>query len=211
MLLLALLGPAAAPALGAAHIDAAALAAGTVPTAIADNAAFWPGQDAHPAHEPFEGTLALGEVPMLTVPADLKAHDVLGKDAQFFPAVTLAFMTIGGDLVPATQEVLRAGSTGPGRSYWDVLVQPGRIWSEPGDGGWSRAAFPFALVHSLEGETHNGVALFLYRRGRVTAVRFQIVQQTTPGNITTYFTASGVTTARYDAGRLAARDAITRE
>ena len=31
-----------------------------------------------------------------------------------------------------------------------------RVWSEPADGGWSRAAFPFALVNSLEGETHNG-------------------------------------------------------
>ncbi len=209
--MLALLAAAVANAANAPHIGAAELAAGTLPARLSDNAAFWPGQSAHSAHEPFEGTLTLGEVPMLTVPADLKAHDVLGKDAQFFPAATLAFITVAGDLVPATQEVIRVGSTGPGRSYWDVLVQPGRVWSEPGDGGWSRAAFPFALVHSLEGETHNGIALFLYRRGHASAVRFQIVQQTTPGNITTYFTASGVTTARYHADRLAARDAIARE
>lgn len=36
------------------------------------------------------------------------------------------------------------------------------------DGDWSRAAFPFALVNSIEGETHNGVATFLYRSGRVS-------------------------------------------
>jgi hypothetical protein len=206
-----LLVPAATTAASAVQISAAELAAGTAPAGLTENAAFWPGRSARPAHEAFEGALTLSEVPMLTVPADLTAHDVLGKDAQFFPAVTLAFVTVGADLVPAAEEVIRSGSTRAGRSYWDVLVQPGRVWSEPGDGDWSRAAFPFALVHSLEGETHNGIALFLYRRGQMSAVRFQVVQQTTPGNITTYFTASGVTGARYAPGLIADHDRVLRE
>jgi len=190
----------ASSALGAGgRIDAADLLAGTPPSGVVENSAFVPGPGAQAAHEPFAGMLTLAAARMTTVPEDLGTHEVLGKDPQYFPAVALSFVTVDGDLVPATQNVLRAGSIDRGRSYWDVLVQPGRVWSETRDRGWSRAAFPFALVHSLEGETHNGIATFLYRRGAVSSLRFQIVQQTTPGNITAFFPAAGVTKARFDA------------
>jgi len=179
------------------RIGAADLVAGVTPTGLIDNAAFVPGTNAAPAHAPFRGTLLLAEVPMTTAPADLKAHDVLGKDAQLFPRVEITFLTVGTDLVPVTQEVIRAGSVPGTRSYWDLIVQAGRVWSEPADGGWSRAAFPFSLVHTLEGETHNGLATFLYRAGKVSNLRFQIVQQTTPAHIETYFTAVGTTSAGY--------------
>ena len=33
------------------------------------------------------------------------------------------------------------------RSYWTVIPQPGRVWREPGDGEWSRAALPLMLVN----------------------------------------------------------------
>jgi hypothetical protein len=72
-----------------------------------------------------------------------------------------------------------------------LIVQPGKVWSEPGEGAWSRAAFPFALVNSLEGESHNGFATFAYRGREVTNLRFQIVQQTAPYLVTDYFTAQG--------------------
>jgi hypothetical protein len=76
------------------------------------------------------------------------------------------------------------------------------VWSEPGEGAWSRAAFPFALVNSLEGETHNGLATFAYRGREVTNLRFQIVQQTAPYWVSDYFTAAGVA----EASRRSARD-----
>ncbi len=76
------------------------------------------------------------------------------------------------------------------------MIQPGRVWSEPGDGGWSRAAFPFALVNSIEGETHNGLALFLYRGSQVSNLRFQIVQQTAPFYIKDQFVAAGLVPAK---------------
>ena len=104
---------------------------------------------------------------------------------------------MGRDLVPVTQDLIRAGSQPGTRSYWDLIVQAGRVWSEPGDGGWSRASFPFSLVHTLEGETHNGLATFLYRDGQVSALRFQIVQQTTPAHVETYFTAVGTVPAQF--------------
>ena len=87
--------------------------------------------------------------------------------------------------------MIRYASNNRGRSYWDIIVQPGRVWSEPQDGGWSRAGFPFALVNSLEGETHNGLATFLYKDGRVSNPRFQIVQQTAPFYVKDDFVAAG--------------------
>ena len=170
------------------------------PGSIVDNRSFVPSPAARAAHAPFEGDLLVSEVSMQTVPADLKAHAVLGKDPQYFPAVRLSFITVGADLIPVTQEVIRVGSLPGGRSYWDVIVQPGRVWSEPSDHGWSRAAFPFALIHSLEGESHNGLATFLYRGHEVSPLRYQIVQQTLPGNVEILFDAFGSAPARADLG-----------
>ena len=166
------------------------------------NAAFTPGADAGAAHEPFVGRLLVSESEMLTDPSPLKSREVLGRQTALFPQVDLAFFTVDGDLVPATQDVIRAGSSGRGKSFWDLIVQPGQVWSEPGEGSWSRAGFPFALVNSLEGETHNGLATFAYRGREVTNLRFQIVQQTAPYLVTDYFTARGIARTAWHSARL---------
>jgi hypothetical protein len=154
------------------------------------NDEFAPPIHAAAAHEPFVGTLSLAETRMKTLPAKFKSATILGRDPQLFPAVKLAFFTVGDDLVPVTQEVILAGSAGQSRSYWDLIVQPGAVWSLPDDQGWSRAGFPFALVNALEGETHNGVATFAYKRGEMTHLRLQIVQQTAPYYVVDYFTGT---------------------
>ena len=170
---------------------------------LIDNAAFLPGDGAQSAHHDFTGSIAFGEAEMGTDPAVFAAAEVMGKNPQIFPAVTLAFFTRDGDLVPVARDVIRSGSTPDGASYWDVIVQPGRVWSEPQDGEWSRASFPFALVHSIEGESHNGVATFLYSDDAVSDLRFQIVQQTAPFYIEDYFTAWGRAPARLIQGGIA--------
>lgn len=162
------------------------------------NAAFIPAPGARQAQAPFRGTLRLLEAPMIIKPRDLRIKSVLGLDPARFPAVSISFFTHDADLVPLTQDVIRGGSKRSGRSFWDLIVQPGRVWSEPGDGQWSRAAFPFALVNSLEGETHNGLATFLYRAGMVSNLRFQIVQQTAPFLVQEYFYAAGLVPARFE-------------
>jgi len=182
----------------AAKITAAELRASTWLGGIIDNTAFVPSARAAPARERFFGTLKLAESRMVSVPAKIAPKLVLGRDPQLFPAVDLAFLSDGGDLVPFTQEVIRSASIDRGQSFWDIIVQPGRVWSEPADGGWSRAAFPFALVNSIEGETHNGLATFLYRGSRVSNLRFQIVQQTAPYYIATNFVAAGLVPAALD-------------
>ena len=169
---------------------------------IVANPAFTPGPDAQLAHESFSGTLKVGEVAMKTVPQTFTRRSILGRDPRVFPAAELGFFTVGAALVPVSQDVVRSGSIGRGTSFWDLIVQPGRIWSESGDAGWSRAAFPFALVNSLEGETHNGIALFLYRQGLVSNLRFQVVQQTAPYYVADYFSAAGLAPATFEPERI---------
>lgn len=123
-----------------------------------------------------------------------------GKDTRFFPNVSITFFTDGSSLVPTTQNVIRNGVLPGTRSYWDIIVQPGRVWTQPGDRGWHRASFPFSLVNSIEGETHTGIALFLYRGRRVSPVRFQVVQMTAPYDVPQYFTAWGTSRATFRPG-----------
>ena len=188
--LIAGLAPVAEAQTARTNLTAAELREGAAPE-LEDNRAFLPSDEAGAPHEPFSGTLRLNEVEMTTKPAAFKSRQILGKDPKVFPGVSLSFFAEGDDLVPVHQDVVRSGSTLEGRSYWDIIVQPGRVWSEPGDDGWSRASFPFALMHSIEGETHNGVATFLYKDGQVTSLRFQVVQQTSPYYVEDYFTAWG--------------------
>jgi hypothetical protein len=190
------------------EIKASELQSAGTPSGLVDNSWFTAPADAGPAQQEFVGTLALQEIEMGTDPAQLTSRDVLGKDPKIFPAVSLTFFTENGDLVPVSQDVIRYGSTKRGRSYWDVIVQPGRVWSEPGDGGWSRAAFPFALVHSIEGETHNGLATFLYDGKSVSNLRFQIVQQTSPYYVVDFFKAWGQAPASYQPGGIADLQAL---
>ncbi len=203
----------AATALEAApaeHIDAADLQAAHSTDRLIDNTAFIPGKASRPADEDFAGTLSVAESAMTTWPAAFKRTVVLGRNPRMFPRVRLQFLTVDGNLVPVTQNVIRSGSVGAGTSFWDVIVQPGRVWSEPGDGGWSRASFPFALVHSLEGETHNGLALFLYRGRQVSRLRFQIVQQTAPYYVADYFSAAGTAAAVFEPAVIDDQDALVK-
>ena len=178
------------------------LRSGATPTGLTTNTRFVPGADASKA-PPFQGTLHLAGTTMGVIsdaPNGQISNPVHGKDTTYFPDVDLRFFTDRGQLVPTTQDVIRNGVLPDTRSYWDVIVQPGRVWTEPGDGGWHRASFPFALVNSIEGETHTGIGMFAYRGHQVTALRFQIVQMTAPYDVAEYFSAWGASPATYTPG-----------
>ena len=200
LLIPAVFSVAAAWSAGAAgpRITTAELLASTWSGGVIANTAFVPGADAVDAHAPFLGTLRLTEAPMTTEPAVVSPPPGLRQDPKLFPGVAISFFTDQGDLVPFTQDVIRYATRNQGHSYWDIIVQPGRIWSQPGDDGWSRAAFPFALVNYIEGETHNGLATFLYRDDRVSNLRVQVVQQTAPFDIKDQFVAAALVPARFE-------------
>ena len=52
------------------------------------------------------------------------------------------------------------------------------MWSEPGDGGLSRASFPFVIVNEINNGTQNGLATFVFDDARVSTLAVQIVQET---------------------------------
>jgi len=86
------------------------------------------------------------------------------------PAFSVEFFTHGDRLVPVERGIVRPPGT--------VILSPGRVWSEPGDQGMSRASFPFVSVNELNNGTHNGLATFLFDDTRVSALSFQFVQET---------------------------------
>ena len=184
-------------------IAAADLLMGATASGLTSNDKFVPSAQAGPARQKLIGTLQLDGATMQVLsdsPGGGISNPVLGKDTTFFPDVAIEFFTVDGRLVPTTQDVICNGILPETRSYWDIIVQPGRVWSEPEDGRWNRASFPFSLVNSIEGETHMGIALFLYRGRHVSPVRFQIVQMTSPYYVWDNFTAWGISGAHFKPG-----------
>ncbi len=183
-----------------------------------DNAAFYPSADAMPAPA-LTGRLALEQATMLFQPqipqpicdgaeVELGGSCRGGYDKRLFPAISLDLFT-AGDVLAAVQigEMLGDRSTGGANSYWKLIPQYGRVWRQPGDGDWSRAAFALMLVHDMENHAHQGLASLLYRGDEITEVRFQFVQQTAPFNIPVHFVAWGVAPASFESGAVVDLDA----
>ena len=106
----------------------------------------------------------------LDVPA-AQAFNVTGG----FPGFSFEVFTHDGHLVPVERDIIKGdGST------WDIILAPGRVWSEPGDEGWSRASFPFTLTGRIWNESHNGLASFLFKEETVSALQIQVVQEAAP-------------------------------
>lgn len=180
---------------------------GGLSVTLLDNSAFYPG-DCSLAAPSFRGRLRITHSTMLFEP-ELANPVVGGRDARLFPELCLDFHTLDNILIPLQrgQIVTPADSA----SYWSLIPQFGRIWREADDeNGWGRAAFPLMLVNDLENHAHQGLALFRYRDGEVSELRFQFVQQTAPYLLKQHFVAWGC--AQVELSELPAQgDAARRE
>jgi hypothetical protein len=114
----------------------ALLATAAVGTGPVHNAYFLPVGQAAPALHSFQGTLTIQASTMSRT-----RHGCAGLPAPL-PAFTVAFFTQGEHLVPVVRDIVDP----PG-----IILSPGRVWSEPDDGGMSRAAFPFVLTAAHDG------------------------------------------------------------
>jgi CubicO group peptidase (beta-lactamase class C family) len=94
-----------------------------------------------------------------------------------FPSFSAEFFVYKGYLVPVQRDII-PGNTGK----WNIILSPGRVWSDPADDGWSRASLPFVLTGRIWNDSHNGIASFLYNDKEVSDLRVQIVQEAAPGN-----------------------------
>jgi len=92
---------------------------------------------------------------------------------KHLPEFSFEFVQNGSHLIPVQQGL--SYTTHP---YWNYIVGPGRVWKENSDNGYTRAAFPFALIQRNSNCTHNGEMTFLFNASGISKIRYQITQET---------------------------------
>lgn len=143
----------------------------------ADLSAYAPPADAQAPTASFEGSLRVsGKVRTRTILADkgfLSPAQIAA--ARTFPSdFDYDFVQDGDVLLP-----VRHGYIVTNHPHWDFVLEPGRVWNEPGDHGYTRAALPFALVQKYMNCTHYGVMMFLFRAdGSILHAAMQVSSET---------------------------------
>jgi hypothetical protein len=137
-----------------------------------DESALTPPKNAVPAAHTFEGRLELlGE----------KEHEQmqilrgeLGREFAHLPEFNFEFVQSAGYLIPVQRGLIIAD-----HPSWNLILEPGFVWQEPSDNGFSRASLPFALVVKGSNAAFNGTLTFLFDNQRVSKVWYQVTQETT--------------------------------
>ena len=158
--------PAAVVCQDRAGLCADQLLNGTVPVGV-DNEFYLPDPAATAALHEFSGTLEIDSAPFSFV-----AQAPPGRSR--FPQLSAMFITVDDVLLPVVRDIISDGSP----ESWDIILSPGKVWSENTDLGMSRASFPFTLVTNQWNEAHNGVATFLYDGNSASSLHFQVTQET---------------------------------
>lgn len=166
----------ASPALARDVLDAGTMQSGSYRRSV-DLSAYAPGADAMPPTHRFEGRLSLTGKPRtrtLVANRDFLGDVDLARSKSWPGDFDQAFVQHGEVLIPATRGPIRSS-----HPWWEVVLEPGRVWDEPGDDGLTRAAIPFALTEKNANCTHNGVLMFLFDdEGIVGRAAMQISSET---------------------------------
>jgi hypothetical protein len=174
------------------RLTASQLLAGTTPAAPVHNDYFLPVGSAGPARHALRGTLTIAAAPISRA-----REGCLGLPLPT-PGFSVEVVTHGDHLVPVTRGMI---GTTPA-----IVLSPGRVWSEPGDQGMSRASLPFVVMNPLYNHAYNGVATFLFDDTRVSGFHAQIVQETAPHDDRA--DAWGISPMTYSAGVVAGEAAL---
>jgi len=99
----------------------------------------------------------------------------LGQEpaAGHLPEFDFEFVQSGSDLIPVQRGLIITQ-----HPNWNYFVEPGHVWQEPGDQGYTRASVPFALIWKDSNATFNGEMSFLFNDQGVSRVWYQITQET---------------------------------
>ncbi len=136
------------------------------------NSYFMPIGDSQPALHQFQGKLKVLGAQLTGFPANFY------PSMKQFPSFSANFISYQGYLIPEQRDIIVPEVND---SYWRIILSPGKVWSEPGDNGMSRASFPFAMVEKAWNTTFNGLATFVFNEDQVSGMRVQLVQHTAPG------------------------------
>lgn len=121
-------------------------------------------------------------------------------DATLFPGLSVEFFTTPqGDLVPVERGIIRKPLADRTESFWELIIGPGKTWyvgkDKRSEGwknnkskdkhweGWNKAAFPFSLVQSQEGEALIALAYFYYKDDKVSNLFYQVSNDSAGGFI----------------------------
>ena len=169
-----------------------------------DLSAYAPPPDAQAPIASFEGNLHVSGKPKTRTifseqgflsPAQIAATRTFPTDFDY------AFVQDGNVLLP-----VRRGYIVTNHPHWDFVLEPGRVWNEPGDHDYTRAALPFALVQKHMNCTHYGVMTFLFRAdGTISHAALQINSETCKY---LKFDMWGLLDAKYTPHAVATRDAV---
>lgn len=180
------------------------LLAANAPASLVPMDAFAPARDAVPATVRFEGRLAFTaeQASGFKLYRDDFGDAKTGNGAaKHLPPFDFAFVQVGDALVPEQR-----GAIPSSHLEWEYILDPGRVWREPGDGAYTRAAIPFTLEERNANCMHNGVLTFLFKAdGSVSNVAYQIASETC---LYMKFDAWGRFAARYTPGALTSANAI---
>lgn len=132
-----------------------------------------PAQAADPAHI-FEGRLELHNEDLIGQMTVLRGNHNQEPEVSHLPKFDFEFVQNKGYLIPVQRGLIITD-----HPYWNYFIEPGRVWSETGDQGYSRASFPFALVWKGSNATLNGTMSFVFNDAGTSKVWYQITQETT--------------------------------
>ncbi len=183
------------------HLPRQQMLAGVAAETPVANAAFTPGPDAwraEPLHARFhirQTRMTLNRTLSQPIcdgrPVEQGGSCRGGADKRLFPEISMELFSFADDTMLGSAQIgtmIGEERRHSGKhSYWHVIPQYGRVWKEPGDGDWSRAALPIMLVHNFENVAHQGLMTFLYQGDDMSDIRLQFVQQSTPWNTPEHF------------------------
>ncbi len=163
-----------AAATGRSALTLAALA-GPLAEPVA-TAAFAPPDSAALPAAALQGTVTLKSVRVSTrLLTDRFNYDSTATaDWKTLPPFAFAFVQDGARLIPAQR-----GPIPSQHGDWEFVLEPGAVWDEPGDAGFTRASIPFSLQEKNANCLHNGVLTFLFKaNGETSRAAFQIGSET---------------------------------
>ncbi len=159
------------------QLTSTVLNSGPAPSSLVASSAFAMPADAAPPLHQFEGRLELfaeASSGSFSELLDDFAYTGNGDDPRkHLPEFNSEFVQTGSHIIPVQRGIVLAS-----HPYWEFILEPGRIWSEVGDNGWSRIAMPFSLQQRNSNCVHNGLLTFLFDGSQVSKVAYQIASET---------------------------------
>jgi hypothetical protein len=137
-----------------------------------DEAALTPPDGADQPVQVFEGRLELlgekegGQIEIL--------RGEMEAEYAYLPEFDFEFVQSNGYLIPVKRGLIIAD-----HPSWNLILEPGRVWQEAGDDGYSRASLPFALTVKGSNAAFNGTLTFLFNEKGVSKVWYQVTQEIT--------------------------------